>query len=229
MEPVKVLVVEDDLKISEIHRRFVEKIPGFQAVGVANTLEEAEEFVEILEPDLVLLDVFFPEGSGIDLIWKIRARQRPVDLILVTAAKEIAPLQEAIRGGAFDYLIKPVIFNRFAQSLNRYLETRNRLAAADQLEQQDVDRLLQSRPETAPEREALPKGIDAITLDKVRRVFSAEIPPGGLSAEDIGKQAGMSRSTARRYLEFLVESGWLCADLIYGTVGRPERKYKRCS
>jgi two-component system CitB family response regulator/two-component system response regulator DcuR len=229
MEPVKVLVVEDDLKISEIHRRFVEKIPGFQAVGVANTLEEAEEFVEILEPDLVLLDVFFPEGSGIDLIWKIRARQRPVDLILITAAKEIAPLQEAIRGGAFDYLIKPVIFNRFAQSLNRYLETRNRLAAAGQLEQQDVDRLLQSRPETAPEREALPKGIDGITLEKVRRVFSTEGPPGGLSADDIGRQAGMSRSTARRYLEYLAESGWLCADLIYGTVGRPERKYKRRS
>jgi two-component system, CitB family, response regulator len=227
MDPVKVLVVEDDPKISEIHRRFVEKVDGFQVVGVANSLADAEEFVEILEPDLILLDVFFPEGSGIDLIWKIRARQQPVDLILITAAKEITPLQDAIRGGAFDYLIKPVLFGRFQETLARYRQTRRQLAGTPQLEQQDVDRLLGARPPAqAAAKEILPKGIDGITLVKVRQVFAAP-HPAGLSAEEIGRQAGMSRSTARRYLEFLVDSAWLRADLIYGSVGRPERKYFR--
>lgn len=227
MEPVKVLVVEDDPKISEIHRRFVAKVAGFEVVGVANTLAEAEEFVEILEPELILLDVFFPDGSGIDLIWKIRARQQPVDLILITAAKEIDPLQNAIRGGAFDYLIKPVLFGRFRQTLERFLQTRRQLAGTPTLEQGDVDRLLGVRPPVpATGREVLPKGIDAITLDKVRQIF-ATAHPLGLSAEAVGKQTGMSRSTARRYLEFLVDCAWLRADLIYGSVGRPERKYFR--
>lgn len=227
MEPIKVLIVEDDPKISEIHRRFVEKVAGFQVVGVANTLADAEEFVTLLEPELILLDVFFPDGSGIDLIWKIRARQQPVDLILITAAREIAPLQEAIRGGAFDYLIKPVLFGRFQETLNRFLQARRQLAEAPRLEQQDVDRLLGARPTAAVSaREGLPKGIDAITLDKVRQVF-AEPPLLGLSADEVGRRTGMSRSTARRYLEFLVEFAWLRADLIYGNVGRPERKYFR--
>jgi len=227
METIKVLIVEDDLKISEIHHRFTDKIEGFQVVGVANSLAEAEEFIDILEPDLILLDVFFPDGSGIDLIWKIRSRQRAIDLILITAAKEVSHLQEAIRGGAFDYLIKPVIFSRFQSTMNRYLQARRSIAAVTTLEQREVDRLLNPRPVAIHEKAALPKGIDAITLEKVRKIFATSPPPTGLSADDIGRLAGMSRSTARRYLEYLAEVDWLSADLIYGCVGRPERKYFR--
>lgn len=230
METIKVLIVEDDLKISEIHHRFTDRIEGFQVVGVANTLAEAEEFIEILEPDLILLDVFFPDGSGIDLIWKIRSRHRAIDLILITAAKEVIHLQEAIRGGAFDYLIKPLIFSRFQSTMTRFLQSRRSIAAATTLEQREVDRLLNPRPEVIPEKASLPKGIDSITLEKVRKVFSIPSPAaGGLSADDVGRLAGMSRSTARRYLEYLVEGAWLSADLIYGSVGRPERKYFRRS
>lgn len=229
METIKVLIVEDDLKISEIHHRYTGKIEGFQVVGVANTLAEADEFIDILEPDLILLDVFFPDGSGIDLIWKIRSRQRPIDLILITAAKEVGHLQEAIRGGAFDYLIKPVIFSRFQSTMNRYLQARRHIAEVTTLEQREVDRLLNPRPEVLPERAFLPKGIDSITLEKVCKTFAAPSPPTGLSADDVGRLAGMSRSTARRYLEYLVEGAWLSADLIYGSVGRPERKYFRRS
>ncbi len=227
MTPIRVLIVEDDPKIAEIHRRFTEKVDGFQVVGVANSLDEAEELLEVLEPELVLLDIYFPDGNGIDLLWKIRSRQQPTDLILITAAKEVRPLQEAIRGGAFDYIIKPVIFSRFQDALQRYREARHRLAVTTPLEQPDVDRLL--KPQSpAPAREArLPKGIDAITLDKVRGIFAAVPREESVSAEEAGHQAGMSRSTARRYLEYLVEVGWLVADLIYGSVGRPERRYFR--
>ena len=227
MAAIRVLIVEDDPKIAEIHRRFTEKVEGFEVVGVANSLAEAEELVEVLEPTLVLLDIYFPDGNGTDLLWKIRARQQPTDLILITAAKEVRPLQEAIRGGAFDYIIKPVVFSRFQDALERYREARRRLSVATSLEQQDVDRLLNPQPSAPAGETRHPKGIDAITLDKVRKIFAA-IPAGGsLSAEETGHQAGMSRSTARRYLEYLIESGWLVADLIYGSVGRPERRYFR--
>lgn len=225
MEKISVLIVEDDEKIAEIHRRFTEKIEGFEVVGVANAIDEARELVEVLQPDLVLLDVYFPNESGIDLLWDIRARFRNTDLILITAAKEIGPLQEAIRGGAFDYIIKPAVFARFLDTLQRFRHARLRLAATGSLEQKDVDQLLNPRPVAPVGRPQLPKGIDAITLDKVRKVFA--VLSGGLSAEEVGQQVGMSRSSARRYLEYLVETDWLSADLIYGTVGRPERKYFR--
>jgi len=226
MDKIRVLIVEDDEKIAEIHRRFTEKVDGFEVVGVATSIDEARELVEVLQPELVLLDVYFPSESGIDLLWEIRAHSRQTDLILITAAKEIGPLQEAIRGGAFDYIIKPTIFARFQETLQRFRQARQKLAATRTLEQSDVDQLLGTRPETTTARTQLPKGIDAITLDKVRRVFGAEAA-GELSAEEVGSQVGLSRSSARRYLEYLVEIDWLTADLLYGTVGRPERRYSR--
>jgi len=226
MEKIKVLIVEDDEKIAEIHRRFTEKVEGFAVVGVATAIDEARELVEVLRPELVLLDIYFPDESGIDLLWDIRARYRNTDLILITAAKEIGPLQEAIRGGAFDYIIKPAVFARFQDTLQRFRQARRRLAATASVEQGDVDQLLNPRPESTPVKQQLPKGIDGITLDKVRRVFAVP-PENGLSADEVGQQVGMSRSSARRYLEYLVDGGWLCADLMYGTVGRPERRYFR--
>lgn len=228
MEKIRVLIVEDDEKIAEIHRRFTEKVEGFEVVGVATSIDEARELVEVLQPELVLLDIYFPTESGIDLLWEIRAENRQTDLILITAAKEIGPLQEAIRGGAFDYIIKPTIFARFQDTLQRYRQARQKLTVTRTVEQQDVDLLLGSRTEAPIPKTQLPKGIDAITLDKVRRVFSTS-EGEGQSAEEVGQRVGISRSSARRYLEYLVEIDWLSADLLYGTVGRPERRYYRTS
>lgn len=73
---------------------------------------------------------------------------------------------------------------------------------------------------------AIPKGIDGMTLTKVRAVFDDQ-QVTDLNAEEVGKIVGISRSTVRRYLEFLASEGFLTADLIYGVVGRPERRYVR--
>ena len=226
LKTIRTLIVEDDPRISELHRRFTEKMDGFEVVGIANGLIEAEEMVEVLEPDLVLLDLFFPEGSGMDLLRTMRAGAAPSDVILIPAAREMASLQEALRGGVFDYIIKPVYFPRFQEALNKYRDYFQRIQAGGSLEQQEVDQLL--RAHSAPETlgRGLPKGIDPLTLGKLRQVFE---PTGGsdLSAEEVGEQVGVSRSTARRYLEFLVSEGFLAANLIYGVVGRPERRYRR--
>jgi len=72
----------------------------------------------------------------------------------------------------------------------------------------------------------MPKGIDALTLSKVRTLFDTT-DAASFNAEEVGRQIGVSRSTARRYLEYLVSEGVLTADLIYGVVGRPERRYFR--
>lgn len=222
---VRVLVVEDDMRISELHQRFVEKLPEFEVVGVANTIADANEMVEILQPDLVLLDLFFPEGNGMDLLKQVRSSKQPCDVILITAAREMTSLQEALRGGVFDYIIKPVFFPRFAEALQKFYDYFCQLQAGGTLEQKDVDRLLHAHHPAAVETGAVPKGIDALTLTKVRKVFAE--PVADLNAEEVGKQVGISRSTARRYLEFLATEGFLKADLIYGVVGRPERRYIR--
>lgn len=225
---VRVLVVDDDMRISELHRRFVEKLPHFEVVAVANSISDAQEMVDVLQPDLVLLDLFFPEGNGMELLQGIRHRDQPCDVIMVTAAREMSSLQQAIRLGIFDYIIKPVYFPRFQEALQKYYEYFCQIEKDEALEQKDVDRMLHAHltTETSAEAGAIPKGIDNLTLNKVREVFKDPLITD-LNAEEVGRSVGISRSTARRYLEFLVTEGYLRADLIYGVVGRPERRYIR--
>ncbi|QAR32621.1 response regulator [Geovibrio thiophilus] len=225
MKKIRTVIVEDDLKISELHKRFTEKVEGFEVIGIANSLPNGEEMVDVLEPELVLLDLFFPEGNGMQLLKKMREKGKSVDVILITAAKEVGSLQEALRGGAFDYLVKPVIFDRFKASLEKFRTYRTELMKNSVLEQQMIDRLIHPASE-APDEGGLPKGIDPITLRKICAVFEEE-GADGYSAEDVGRKINASRNTARRYLEYLLASGFLYADIDYGTVGRPERIFRR--
>jgi len=220
----KVLIVDDDPNIAEIHRHFTEKIDGFGVVGLADSLEDAAKMSELLTPDLILLDFYFPEGLGTDILWRIRARRQATDVIMITAARELETLQDAMRGGIFDYILKPVMFPRFREALQRFQQHRKQVAGKVGLDQREIDRLLHPYQDSKPGEPVLPKGIDPLTLNTVVAVFD-QPHPDGLSAEEISLRTGISRTTARRYLEFLTARGQLTAELIYGAVGRPERKY----
>jgi len=225
VEMIRTLIVEDDSKIAEIQHVFTEKVEGFTVVGIANSIGEADEIVSVLEPDLILLDIFFPDGSGLDFLWKIRGRQEKSDVVLITAAKEVRFFEDAMRGGAFDYILKPLVFSRFSATLEKYREHRQKLKCIKTISQKDVDRLLHQSGTAAVSRDGLPKGIDPITLEKVT-VFLENNPEQWVSAEAAGRELGFSRTTSRRYLEYLVASGVIIADLVYGTQGRPERVYR---
>jgi two-component system, CitB family, response regulator len=223
---IRVLIVEDDLRISELHRRFTERNDGFEVVGIANTIADAEEMTEVLAPDLVLLDLFFPEGNGLELLRRLRAGAVPADVILITAARDMTALKEALRGGVFDYIIKPVFLPRFQEALAKYRDYVASMRSGGTLDQKDVDRLLRAHPSRQSDDMQTPKGIDSLTLSKVRQVFACR-SGDTFSAEEVAERVGVSRSTARRYLEHLVGDGFLVADLLYGVVGRPERRYFR--
>ncbi|QGG58347.1 response regulator [Paenibacillus sp. B01] len=227
---IQVLIVEDDVRNAEIHRRFVGKVDGFEAAGVATDGRQALELLDILQPDLVLLDLFLPHVDGLELLRRIRAGHPRTGVIMVTAAKELHRVREAIEGGVFDYLLKPVIFDRLQETLLGFRSYRERMAeleAAGALGQSEIDTLLRLR-EPVVERgrpTGYPKGIDQLTLDKVSGLLGEE--EGPLTAPLLSARLGISRSTARRYLEYLVSAGRLQADLAYGSVGRPERVYRR--
>ena len=219
---IKILIVEDDPAIAEIHRRFVQRLAGFEVLGVALTLFDAREQIAILKPDLVLLDVWLPDGEGFSLLRELRQSGAHLDVILLTAAREAAALQEAMRLGVVDFILKPVVFERLRDTLGNYAESRAALAALADIDQQAVDALF-GTPLQQVAAGGLPKGIDALTLQRVLAALSLQ----GDSAEEIGSRVGVSRTTARRYLEFLVGQQLASPELEYGTVGRPERRYRQ--
>lgn len=226
---IQVLIVEDDVRNAEINRRFVDKVKGFEAAGIATDGRQARELLEILTPDLVLLDLYMPDVNGLELLKHIKESRKQTDVIMVTAAKELLTVREAIHVGIFDYILKPVIFERLQETLEKYKSFREKITLLEQegsratVDQQDIDELLRLK-DVDKLRSSYPKGIDQLTLEKVTGYVKGM--NRFFTAEQVCAQLGMSRSTARRYLEYLVSMGRVTADLTYGSVGRPERVYR---
>ena len=230
---IRIVIAEDDPQIAEIQRRFIERIEGVEVIGIAHGIDEARDLIEVLTPELVLLDNQFPTGTGLELLRELRANGCNTDVILVTAATEVDTLRQAMHSGIFDYILKPLVFERLQASLQKFRGHLERFSDIDSLLQSDVDGLLQASTDDTSQQVSvakatnrLPKGIDGLTLDKIRAVFST--PSTLLNAEEVGQQIGASRTTARRYLEYMVSTDELSAEVSYGSVGRPERRYQLC-
>lgn len=225
-QQIRIVIAEDDARIAEIQQRFVEQVDGFEVVGLSHSLQQTGQMVEILQPELLLLDIHFPDGNGLDFLKNLREQDQHTDVILMTAARDIETLKSAMHGGIFDYIVKPLVFERIQDSLQRYQQHRQQLDSVQQVDQKTIDALLPrgGTASTAAQLDQhLPKGIDELTLTKVRDLF-AELEHS-LGASTVGETLGVSRTTARRYLEYLVSSGELEVDVNYGGVGRPERHY----
>ena len=225
MTAIRTIIAEDDERIAEIQHRFLEKVEGFEVIGIAHNMTDCREMSDILEPDLILLDIQFPDGNGLEFLKSLRESKSTVDVILVTAAKDVNSLKDAMHGGVFDYIVKPMEFNRLRHSLDRFRSHFNKIRTLETLDQADIDGLMPGVKGGYVENkeDSLPKGIDSITLTKVRLVFHTN--PASLSADLVGQDVGVCRTTARRYLEFLVSTRELAVDVSYGGVGRPERHY----
>lgn len=224
-----ILVVEDDFRIADLHAAFIAGIEGFHLVAKARNGEEARalmaEHADAIQ--LVLLDTYLPDVEGLELLWFLRNHYTQVDIVMLTAAREVETISEALRGGVFDYLIKPVEATRLEQMLNRFREEKQLLATRQEMDQEQLDRLLARTHSTTAaaatgRRNQLPKGIDPLTLQQVSQVLAAA---ESQTAMQVAQQTGMSRSTTRRYLEYLVAEQVAEAMLSYGDVGRPERRY----
>lgn len=219
---IEVLIVEDDKRIATIHKKFIEKLEGFRNIGIAHTIEEAFDWIDSFKPHLVLLDVYFPGNLGTEVLDYIKNKSPETDVIFITAASETDILKKAFRKGVVDYLLKPLTFERFKESLESYYVKRTLLEKKTHLDEQEIKEIWKKTNEVHLE-EFTPKGIDIITRNKVYDFLKT--CHDGITAEKLGMELGMSRSTGRRYLEHLVSEDKVYTDLIYGTVGRPERRY----
>ncbi|MEV4267392.1 response regulator [Kribbella sp. NPDC049584] len=216
---ITVLVVDDDFMVARIHRGFVDRVDGFEVVGTANSGDQAVAALSELRPDLVLLDLYLPDVFGIDLIARLRAVRPDVDILVITAAREADAVRGAVRQGVVNYLLKPFGFEDLRARLQEY--ERRRASVPDQVTSQaDVDRVLAP---ACPTVNRLPKGLSQETTDLVTAALRAT--PDNLSAAECAEKVGISRVSARRYLEFLCTQGQAQVTLRYGTTGRPERRY----
>ena len=219
---IRTLVVEDDALVAEVHASYVERVPGFEIAGVAHRATEALEILASRPVDLVLLDFHLPDVKGLDMLRLLRARSAaPVDVIAVTAARDAESIRAAIAQGVSQYLVKPFAFATFADKLERYARYRAQVDVAADPDQAKVDALIGTLRGTTAR--TLPKGLNATTLDHVRDAVREAGAP--LTASEVAGRCGLSRVTARRYLEHLVVDGVVTLSMRYGGTGRPEHLY----
>lgn len=216
------LVVEDDPRLADAHRQYLERVPGFTAAGVAHSGAQAMRLLEAVPVDLVLLDMHLPDTHGLDWCRAVRARGRAVDVIAVTSARDVATVRSAVSLGVVQYLIKPFTFVTFRDKLGAYARFRNELPGEGVAAgQHEVDQAFAALRGT---RSGLPKGLSDATLQRV--VTHLRSAAGDTSAAELAEVVGISRVTARRYLEHLAEGGQLARSPRYGAAGRPEVGYR---
>ena len=225
---IGVLVVEDDPVAAAAHTLYVQRAPGFHAVATVHSCADALRALDRARAadrpvDLILLDLHLPDGHGLQLCRTLRAAGHPTDVIAVTSARELATVRQAVSAGVVQYLLKPFSSAALHDRLERYARYRDSLARTGEATGQDeVDHAFAVL--RTPERTALPKGLSAATLDTVAGVLRGA--DTGLSATAAATTAGVSRITARRYLEHLVDTGLADREPQYGQVGRPELCYR---
>ena len=114
---IRVLVVDDDFMVAKVHRGFVDRVPGFTTVGVAHTGADALAQFGTLRPDLVLLDIYLPDITGLDVLRRLRdSGDGGPDVLAVTAARDVATVRSALRGGVVHYVLKLFVAMRMTSA-----------------------------------------------------------------------------------------------------------------
>jgi response regulator of citrate/malate metabolism len=217
---ITVLIVDDDFMVASIHTRFVERADGFRVIGTAATATAALAEIERLAPDLVLLDVHLPDLSGIEVLRRLRGAGNDVGVMMVTAAREADTVRAAAAAGAAHYLVKPFEYDDLLARLEVFRQAHLALAGVSTARQDDIDAVFAPLGRAG---DALPKGLSAETAASVLEVLGSGRE---ISAAECADEVGISRVSARRYLEHFVARDRATVRLQYGGAGRPERRYR---
>ena len=213
-DDLRVLIVDDDFHVARLHAAYVNAAPGYSALEPAGTGGAALEAIQAYRPDLVLIDIYLPDGNGLDIL-----RGLDVDAFVLSAASDAVSLRKAIRRGALGYLIKPFSEKQLLDRLRGYTRYRRLLASGSALDQDLVDRALRQLHSSDTQTARVRSVTETAVLGALGQT------PGALTAVDVSAAVGISRATAQRYLSALVEDRSIEVNLRYGTTGRPEHQY----
>lgn len=210
-----VLVVDDDFRVAGIHADIVAAAPGFRVQGSVRTIAEAREALATDRPDLMLVDVYLPDGDGIELV-----RGAGVDAFILSAADEADTVRRALHAGVLGYLVKPFPRQTLSERLDRYARFRHVLAGRRGLRQEKIDQALSILHGQTP-------GAVVVSRSATEQLLLDALGEGELSAAEAAERAGVSRATAQRRLATMAGQGVVQVRLRYGTSGRPEHLYSK--
>ncbi|MDR1083487.1 MAG: response regulator [Deltaproteobacteria bacterium] len=220
---IKVIVVEDDPMVAHINRDYLQKVPDLEVVKLLANGQEALDYLLKNEVDLAVLDVYMPEMGGIELLRRMRQEDLKADVIMVTAANETKQVEELLRLGVVDYLVKPFTEVRFMEAMVKYMAKKKTLDSVEELDQEKID-LLIGIPTDILSQE-LPKGLQETTWNLILE-YLAKVKGQYLGCDELAASVELSKVTVRRYLKHMTASKLVDSRIDYETGGRPSMKYR---
>ena len=202
-----------------------QRTEGFVVVGQAQTAAEARDLAARCSPDLVLMDIYLPDGNGLDVVRSLLEKPHAPDVIVISAARELDAVRAAMQLGAVHYLVKPFGYQALAERLAAYQRLRHHIDRIDGTPNKPTSTSCSGccAPRTSPPP-GRRKGTRRSTLKLVRDAVRGQ--RGDVSAAEVSEQVGISRATAQRYLSYLERHGVVKLQLRYGTTGRPRHRYR---
>ena len=117
MALIEVVIVEDDAKFRGAFARLIEATPEMELLGTAATLAQGMDLVRRRMPDVLLVDLDLPDGSGLDLIRHVAARSDTCDIMVITIFGDERHVIESIEAGASGYLLKDSLPEDFVEQI----------------------------------------------------------------------------------------------------------------
>jgi two-component system LytT family response regulator len=162
---IKTMIIDDEPDaVNFIHSIIREYCPSLEVIGTANNAMEGISSIREKSPDLVLLDVEMPHGSGFDLLAQFP--EKTFDVIFITAFNHYAI--RAIKFSAVDYILKPININEFIQAIEKVADKRTH----SQEPNRNIETLLENLASPMPARLAIPtsEGMEYINTREIIRI-----------------------------------------------------------
>lgn len=222
---IQVMIVEDDPMLAQLNTQYLSQFPELQVAAAFSNGRDALSYLQEHEIQLAVVDVYMPTQNGLELLRSIRSLGLQTAVIMITAATEMSVVEEALRLGIEDYVIKPFSFSRLQEAVQRYLGRMHLVKNSKRADQTIVDKLLNNDFSGEDRSRDLRKGLNGKTLQSIENLLREERDQAH-TCESISQSSGLSKVTVRNYLNYLIETGQLESSIDYGTGGRPRVLYK---
>lgn len=196
MEPIKILIVDDQALFREGLASLIATQPDMKVVGQATDGGEAIEQVEGLRPDLILMDVRMPRVDGLEATRRIKALLPDAKIVMLTISDLAQELFDAMRHGAAGYLLKNMKARRLFDEIRGVM--RDEVALSPYLAGRILKEMTRQR-----EYEAVAKGIELGLTAREKEVLGYVV--SGLSNKEIGAKLFITESTVKRHLHSILE------------------------
>lgn len=222
---VSVIIVEDDPMVAQLNAQYLSQLPQLKVEGIFSNGRDALAFLKSHSIELAIVDVYMPMLNGLELLRNIRGSGIQTAVIMITAATEMNVVEEALRLGIEDYIIKPFAYTRLQEAVQRYRSKASLVRSSTKVNQAVVDQLLSNDSPAETVVRDLRKGLNAKTLQAIENHLRNDLQ-GAHTCESISAASGLSKVTVRHYLSYLIEIGQLDSSIDYETGGRPRILYR---